>query len=47
METIGVLGAIILFCSSIPQVFDSIKNGHSNGINKWMLVLWFIGSVLT
>lgn len=46
IEFIGLLGGIFLAFSALPQVLQSIKNGHSNGISSLMLFLWFFGVLL-
>lgn len=44
-DNIGWLASILLMFCSVPQAVQSIENGHSIGVNKGMLVMWFLGTL--
>jgi hypothetical protein len=45
IETIGLIGSIILSCCTLPQSIKSIVQGHSNGLSFWSLFLAWIGGI--
>lgn len=47
MEAIGWLGSILFAICGLPQAIQSIKDGHSRGLNWFFLLAWFGGEVLT
>lgn len=47
METIGWIGAILFAICGLPQAWQSIKDGHSRGLNWFFLLAWLGGEVLT
>ena len=46
LEIIGIIGAIILAFSSLPQVILTFKQGHIKGISDGLIVMWSIGVIL-
>ncbi len=47
METIGWIGSILFAICGLPQAIQSIKDGHSRGLNWFFLLAWFWGEVFT
>ena len=47
MQTIGWLGSILFAICAIPQALQSIRDGHSRGLNWGFLVAWLLGEILT
>lgn len=37
------IGSAALLVCSVPQAIQSIRDGHSRGLNRLMLWLWLIG----
>jgi len=46
IEAIGWLGNILLSICGLPQAYKSIKDGHSEGISFFFILLWLFGEVL-
>jgi len=42
-ETFNWVGSAMLMVASIPQAYMSFKQGHSDGVSRMMLWLWFFG----
>lgn len=47
LETIGLIGGICLAICGLPQAIQSIRDGHSDGINIFFLLLWTLGEIFT
>lgn len=47
MEFLGWLGAFCFAICGLPQCWQSIKTGNSNGMSWLFLILWFVGELLT
>jgi uncharacterized protein with PQ loop repeat len=45
MDIFGWLGALLLGGSALPQTWQSIKDGHTRGLNWYFLGMWFFGEV--
>jgi uncharacterized protein with PQ loop repeat len=43
MQTLAILGTLLLFLCPLPQTIGCIKNGHSDGLNGYGIIMWFIG----
>lgn len=43
MEIFGWIGAVFMGGCAIPQTWQSIKDGHTRGLNWGFLGSWFIG----
>ena len=43
MELFGWIGAVFMGGCAIPQAWQSIKDGHTRGLNWGFLGSWFIG----
>jgi len=41
----GWLASVCFSLCSVPQAWESFKNGHSNGISWGFLLLWLIGEI--
>lgn len=44
---IGYIGSILLAICGAPQAVLSIKQGHSEGISIYFLLLWTFGEIFT
>lgn len=42
---LGWVGAASLSLCAVPQAWQSIEQGHSDGINLWFLALWTVGEI--
>lgn len=47
LEIIGWAGAILFAICSLPQAIQSIRDGHSRGLNWFFLLSWLMGEILT
>ena len=47
MEALGWIGAVCFAVCGIPQALQSVRDGHSRGLNWGFLGCWLIGEVLT
>lgn len=45
MEVFGYIGSFLLAICGLPQAMQSIKDGHSNGINVATALLWLFGEI--
>ena len=43
MQCLGWVGHILFAISAVPQSYLSFKQGHSKGISKGLLAMWFGG----
>ena len=43
---IGIIGSLLLALCGMPQMLQSIKQGHSQGISKSFLFMWGLGELL-
>ena len=43
MQTIGWIGHLMFAFSGVPQAWLSYKQGHSRGISKGLITMWFGG----
>jgi len=41
----GIIGSILLALCGLPQMSQSIKQGHSRGISKSFLFMWGLGEL--
>lgn len=46
IETIGIIGAVMLALCGLPQAITSVKQGHSDGISTSFITFWLVGEVL-
>jgi uncharacterized protein with PQ loop repeat len=46
VELIGWLGSILMGGCGIPQAWESLQKGHSDGLTHLFLWMWAIGEVL-
>lgn len=42
---IGWMGSFLLALCGLPQAYTSWRQGHSRGINKLFLAMWFFGEI--
>ena len=47
METLGWIGSILFAICGLPQALQSVRDGHSRGLNWFFLLAWFGGEILT
>lgn len=47
LEVTGWIGSLAFSFCGVPQAYQSYKQKSSEGINKYFLLLWFIGEILT
>lgn len=47
MEIIGWIGSIAFTFCAVPQAYKSYKDGHSDGLSLYYLLLWLIGEIFT
>ena len=47
MELVGWIGAALFAICGLPQALQSLKDGHSKGLNWFFLLAWFGGELLT
>lgn len=47
METIGWIGSILFAVCGLPQAVQSIRDGHSRGLNWTFLLCWLGGEIFT
>lgn len=47
METIGWIGSILFAVCGLPQAVQSIREGHSRGLNWPFLLCWLWGEIFT
>jgi len=45
MKILGYIAGILLAICSLPQVYKVIKDGNSNGISIWFLLIWVSGNI--
>lgn len=45
METLGWIGSVLLGICGVPQMLQSIREKHSNGLNWGFLLCWFFGEI--
>ncbi len=45
LQIFGWIGSFAYAISCIPQAYTSIRQGNSQGVNPWFMLLWIIGSV--
>jgi uncharacterized protein with PQ loop repeat len=45
LELVGWIGTICLAICGLPQLFKSVREGHSEGISHAFLWLWFWGEI--
>lgn len=45
LQVCGWIGSFAYAISAMPQAYTSIRQGHSDGINPWFMILWVIGAV--
>lgn len=43
MQSLGWIGHMLFALSAIPQAYMSFRQGHSQGISKGLLGMWFGG----
>ncbi len=46
-EFFGWLGSALFAICGLPQALQSIKDGHSRGLNWFFLLAWLFGEVFT
>lgn len=46
LDFIGWFGSILLAICGVPLALQSIKDGHSHGINWYFLLIWLLGEIL-
>lgn len=47
MDIFGYIGSICLALCAIPQAWLSYKQGHSEGVSVYFLLLWTFGEIFT
>jgi len=47
MEAIGWIGSICFSICAVPQAYQSYKQGNSNGLSHYTLILWMVGEICT
>lgn len=47
MELVGWIGSLLFALCGLPQALQSIREGHSNGLNWFFLLAWLFGELLT
>lgn len=47
MDIFGYIGSICLALCAIPQAWLCYKQGHSEGISIYFLLLWTFGEIFT
>lgn len=47
MEYIGWIGSILFAVCGFPQAVQSIRDGHSRGLNWFFLGCWLFGELFT
>ena len=47
MNQVGWTGSIFLALCAAPQAIQSIKQGHSEGLDSSFLTLWTLGEIFT
>jgi len=47
LEIAGWIGAFLFCVSGLPQAWQCIKQGHSEGLSKSFLQMWIWGEILT
>jgi len=47
MEVFAWIGSILLAVCSVPQAYQSYREGHSRGISMAMIYMWASGEVFT
>jgi len=45
MEIIGWIGGILLSLCGVPQAWKSYKDGHSEGLSLYFILMWFFGEI--
>lgn len=45
LQISGWIGSFAYAVSAMPQAYTSIKQGHSDGINPWFMILWIVGAI--
>lgn len=46
MQALGWIGHMLFAISAVPQAYLSYKQGHSQGISKGLLGMWFGGEAI-
>lgn len=44
-EVVGWLGAFFFAICSLPQVIQSVRDGHSDGLAWLFLIFWLLGEI--
>ena len=44
-EIIGWLGAFFFAICAVPQVIQTLREGHSNGLSWLFLIFWLLGEI--
>ena len=47
LDFAGWIGAVCFAVCGMPQALQSIKQGHSRGLNNIFLACWFFGEIFT
>lgn len=47
LEFFGWAGSILFAICGLPQAMQSVKDGHSNGLNWFFLLAWLFGELFT
>ncbi len=47
LDFIGWMGAVLFAVCGLPQAYQSIKDGHSRGLNWFFLLCWLFGEIFT
>lgn len=43
IATIGLIGSLIMVFGAVPQLYKTIREGHSEGLSSGTLFCWLIG----
>lgn len=46
MQALGWIGHMLFAVSAVPQAYLSFKQGHSRGISRGLLTMWFGGEAI-
>ena len=46
IESLGWIASLLFGFCGAPQAYDSIKNGHSQGVSKAFILMWLTAEVL-
>jgi len=47
VEALGWIGSILFSLAALSQAVSSWKQGHSDGLTWGLLILWFLGEIMT